>query len=186
MEIGLLETVRISRHGRARAEGDPVVADRGPRLEDLNRIDHLIDRVQSQQTAPVPDVRLIDVVQKDAFAFQVRPRRRLVQVGAEHNAAPIARGRGGPARRQILPRLLVHPRREIDGTSNGLPLGVDSHPTVGVQQIGRSQHLQGAATAVDGQVRTTHADPRAAQLEDRPGVDHRCHALGHLHRLAVP
>ena len=72
VEIGFLEAVRGRRNRRVGAFRNEIVRNRRTGLNDLNRLDNLLNAIDNNTTTTaVPDIGMIDVVQEDALIFKI-------------------------------------------------------------------------------------------------------------------
>jgi len=166
-EIGLFKAVRVRRDRRVGAKSDAIEGDGRPHLDHLDGIDDHVHRINPDQASAVTDVRVTDMVQENAFTLVIEAGVGIVQFGTEQDAAPVARRRRGGWGVRVTADGFIQPRGEVNAF------------------LGRPQHLQRSAAAVDAGRRTADADPRPTQLEHGPSVDHRGYALRNGHRGSV-
>ncbi len=167
VEVALLETVRRGRDRRIGVLGQAVVRDRGPGVDDVDRVDHAQFGIHQDLAAAVLDLSVIDIVQEDALPFGRQPSVGRIDVVAEFQPAPVAALRRGLQRVRVHAQRLVLIRREDHAL------------------IRDPQHLQSAVAAVDRRRGAAHADPGSAQLEQGAGVDHQRHVAGDVQLHAV-
>ena len=134
VEVRLLKAIGRRRHRGVGTMHDDVVRDGGPRLDDLNRIDNLLDRIHDHIAATtVENLGVVDVVQKDPLILQVGPRLGAVDIGTHNDATPVPSGGHCGWLERIPSAGLVQPRRKDDTA------------------LGRPHDLDRAAAAVHGQ-----------------------------------
>ena len=159
---GVLEAVGRGGECRTGAPRDGAEGDRRPRALKLDRRQGDELRVHQHLPAAVGDRRL-------AHRIDERLLRSRVRILTEYDPAPLAAAWLRASTVGVSADRVVVVRREDHVVARG------------------AQHLQrgaGPRRARQGR-RAADVDHRGAQLEDGPGVDHGCDALGNRERRAV-
>ena len=132
VKIRFIETIWRRGHRRVSAVGDLIEGNRRSRLDHLNWVDDLLNPTDDNiSSATKTDGGVVDIIQEDAFVFQVESRFVIVEVGSEDDATPITAVGGRCWGVRISSDAFIQPRRDID-----IPLG-------------RAQYLQCPTAAID-------------------------------------
>ena len=167
VEVGLFKTIRTRRDRGIGTARDRVEGDCRPRVDDVNWIDDLGDRVNDDISATIADVGIIDVVQEDAFFVIDKVSVAAIVIIAEEQTAPVSRQRCRGERESVRADRLVVIGREEDIVLRG------------------AENLQRSAAAIDARCRTANADSCSTQLKHSAFVDHHGHTTRNLQCRSV-
>ncbi len=158
--LGLLEAGQVGGDRAPRAMPDLREGDRRPGADEVDRSVVVFQGADGHLAAAVLDVGPRDPVEKHAVGF-------VVGIGPEDEAAPVAPRLAGARPVAVAADRVVAERAEMDLFPR------------------RAQHLHGGAVERNPLRRRADLDVRPLEFQDRPGVDHQGHVLGHLQQLAV-
>ena len=115
LELRVLEAVWIPRQGRIGALNDRIRGDRGSGFDHVDRRVHATEGIHLDLPTAVAHVRMVDVVQKDAFIFQDRAVECPIQILPKDETTPVTLlGQGRSLRLAVAADLLVVERGEVD------------------------------------------------------------------------